>query len=170
MQKSPDPRTLRLIYAAFLGLGFLLDRALKYLAMRGLPQEELFIIPKILSFTLYENRGMAFGIAVPHLPLVATGAVLLVLLFAMIIYSVKMNRSIWLYASCAIFAGGLSNFIDRALCDATIDYLYLRPYSFINIADIMIVGGCLISIAACPPGLARHGRRALHNGKKLHVQ
>mgnify|MGYP001397527480 CR=1 FL=1 len=148
MQKSPDSRALRVIFVAFLGLGFLLDRALKYLAMRGLPQEELFIIPNVLSFTLYENRGMAFGIAVPFLPLIAAGAALLVILLALIIYSVKMDRPIWLYASCAIFIGGLSNFIDRALYDATIDYLYLRPFSFINIADIMIVGGCLVSLAA----------------------
>jgi len=154
MQKGSHSRNVNkikaqvLIFSIFVGLGFLLDRTLKYFAEQKLPDEELFIIPRFLSLYLHHNQGMAFGINVPMALIIVVGIIIIMALGFSIIYAVRLRRLDWYYPLFLIFCGGTSNLIDRIGYGYTIDYFYMRPYSFFNIADLMIIAGCLISLAS----------------------
>lgn len=127
-------------------LGFILDRVLKFVFNQKLPHEEFFIIPKFISLRLHQNTGMAFSLEVPQAILIYLGgAILLILAFAGI-YGLLRQQLDWLNPIGLLFAGGASNLFDRIAYGYTIDYIYLRPYSLFNLADIMIVAGCLLAL------------------------
>jgi signal peptidase II len=152
MQESINPRNLNnfktriALFIALVGLGFLLDRVLKYIIEIKLPTEEFFIVPRILDISLHQNQGMAFGLNVPMWLIVLLGLIILSLLGFSVIFSLKTKRADWFYPMTLIFTGGLSNLADRILFGYTIDYFYLHPYSFFNLADLMILAGCIIAI------------------------
>ena len=152
MQESINPRNINtaktrvIFFSLLIALGFLLDRILKYIVETKLPNEELFIVPKIFSVMLHQNQGMAFGISVPMWLTITAGAIMLVILGLTSLYSLKIKRLDWYYSLELIFVGGLSNLFDRASFGYTIDYLHLYPYSFFNIADLMIITGCALAI------------------------
>lgn len=152
MQESINPRNVNnfktrvILFILLIGLGFLLDRILKYIIETKLPTEELFIIPKVLSIFLHHNHGMAFGISVPMWLIILFGIIILSLLGFCVIYSIKLKRLDWFYPMALLFIGGLSNLADRTFFGYTIDYFYLHPYSFFNSADLMILAGCLITL------------------------
>ena len=150
MQKSTDSRNLKLfwtkiiLFISLIGLGIVLDRILKFIAANKLPDMELFVLPKYFAFILHENLGMAFGIRLPIELIIILGLIILVILGILAIYSIKHRNLNWFYPLTLILAGGASNLYDRIFYGYTIDYFYLRPYSFFNIADILIITGCII--------------------------
>jgi signal peptidase II len=153
MQESINPRNIipaktRVIFLSlFIALGFLLDRILKYIVETRLPNEELFIVPKIFSVLLHQNHGMAFSISVPMWLIITAGAIMLAVLGFYAAHSLKIKRLDWYWPLGLIFVGGLSNLFDRISYGYTIDYLHLYPYSFFNIADLLIIIGCALAIA-----------------------
>ncbi|NIP32834.1 hypothetical protein GWN26_09005 [Candidatus Saccharibacteria bacterium] len=152
MQESINPRNVKnfktrvILFIILIGLGFLLDRLLKYIIETRLPTEELFIIPRLLSVFLHQNHGMAFGISIPMWLIISLGIIILGLLGFCMIYSLIAKRTDWFYPMALIFTGGLSNLADRILYSYTVDYFYLHPYSFFNLADLMIFCGCIIAL------------------------
>jgi len=87
---------------------------------------------------------MAFGIRLPIELIIISGLIILFILGVLAIYSIKHRKLDWFYPLTLIFAGGASNLYDRIAYGYTVDYLYLWPYSFFNIADILIITGCII--------------------------
>ena len=148
MQESINPRIVNtvktrvIIFSLLIALGFLLDRIFKYIVETKLPNEELFIVPKLFSIMLHQNQGMAFGINIPMWLIVTAGVIMLIALAFASAYSIKIKRLDWHYSLELIFVGGLSNLFDRISYGYTIDYLHLYPYSFFNFADLMIIIGC----------------------------
>jgi signal peptidase II len=134
------------LFAIFIGLGFLLDRILKYFINKELPNQELFIVPRLFSLYLHQNQGMAFGINFPVNVLVIIGTVIIAAIAFALIWAIKHERHRFIYPLALIFAGGVSNLIDRALYQYTIDYFFLRPWSFFNLADLMIIAGCILAL------------------------
>lgn len=163
MQKSLNPRNIKfnktrlIIFIAISGLGFLVDRLLKILAYRQYSEKEFFILPEYASFTLHKNIGIAFGIKLwPGLSLALTSAILFILAL-ICIYFIKKRR-VYFFASLLVFSGGLSNLIDRACYGHVVDYFYVRPYSFFNIADALIFCGCVLFIYLFWQNKPRHGK------------
>ncbi len=94
----------------------------------------------VLIFDLHYliNSGISFGffrdevfIFLLHL------LILLVLLFVVLKYKIK-RKGILL-----IFAGGLSNFIDRLLYGGVFDFIHILFFPWFNFADIFITVGIL---------------------------
>lgn len=150
MQKSTNPRNVKFhwtkiaFFIALIGLGIILDRILKSFAANKLPDTELFILPKYLGFILHQNLGMAFGIRLPAALIIISGLIILFVVGTLAVYALKNKMPDWFYPLALIFAGGASNLYDRIAYGYTVDYFYLWPYSFFNIADILIITGCVI--------------------------
>lgn len=155
LQKSVDKRSLiarsmrskRIHVTIAIGIsGFflLLDQAFKY-AARLFEGEALYIIRPWLGWEFLANTGIAFGLPIPNgILIVATPIILFGLLLVLIR---KKNFSVFfLYGALCIVAGAISNYIDRILFLATIDYLRIVT-SVINIGDVLIVTGALLLLA-----------------------
>jgi signal peptidase II len=143
------------------------DRATKHLAtelLAGQPTQSFFADTVRLQYA--ENVGGFLGLGAERTPLarkllltVATGAALVVLAFVLI----RSRRSFWHSFGIALFfAGGLSNWIDRALRGSVVDFLnvgvgWLRTGIF-NVADIALMLGVAILLFAALP--TRASRRA----------
>lgn len=123
-------------FAIFVGplIGLALDQLLKWYSRHSLPPEGVFLIPGLLGLESFQNPGIAFGIAVPHLVL-TLGSLLL-----------AGGFGVWGWRRASLPAlfvalGGLSNAIDRIFFGVTFDYLRIGPLSVINLADTMIAIG-----------------------------
>lgn len=126
-----DPRLI--IWAAV--LAFALDRTLKAVALREAPA-----CAGPVAFSLYFNRGLSFSLAVPSVVLwVLLGLAGAALVWAAVRH-VRRQRTLPV-ALLVVALGAASNFYDRLVVGAVVDYLLFFCWSAINIADVMIVGG-----------------------------
>ena len=132
-----------LLFGAASLMIFLLDRLFKYLITEKFSHTEIFIIPKFLGFTLHENTGIAFGINLDARITLATTALILILLVLACVYSL-VSKKLYFYPMFLALLGGASNFIDRISANRVIDYLYLWPYSFFNLSDLLIIAAGLL--------------------------
>ena len=129
------------IAASVSGFFLLADQWLKYLALSTPSPIRPFGTPW-LGWELYKNPGIALSVPFPNwLIVVLTPIILLVLTAAL---WRKKTKTFWYVLGVEfILLGAVSNYIDRVLFSATIDYLRILT-SVINLADAMIVGGALL--------------------------
>ena len=106
-------------------------------------QEEIFIFGDLLKLKLAYNTGLAFSLPVNRYLVVTVS---IVILFFMIWFLVKEIKSknywrqfFWLLA----IGGAVSNFYDRLVLGKVIDYLSVKYYSVLNLADVMICLGVI---------------------------
>lgn len=140
------------------GLLFALDQLFKWLALQ-LTESGFSIVSSVLRFELHLNPGFLFVLPLPNLFVIIVTAAILVVMMVLIIRSDQADNepAVWQYT--LIFAGGLSNLIDRFRVGATIDYLTVSPslIPYFNIGDVMIAVGLillLLSLARTRPALA----------------
>lgn len=121
---------------------FLIDRLLKLWAFSH-PLQTLPILGKFFTFTLFLNFQVTFGI-----PILWNGywtwlmGIVLVLLISKRVYSATYHQKKMTFALDILILGASSNFMDRLIhTNTVIDYLHFWPWSYINIADTMIVLG-----------------------------
>ncbi len=121
---------------------FVLDLFLKQLALRGFFLE---IISGLFSFHLSLNSGIAFSWPVPRLLVI----ILSVLMLMFLIVLTWRSRFYWIsfLGFNLIIFGAFSNLLDRLWNSAVIDYFDLAFFSIFNLADGMIVAGCLILLS-----------------------
>jgi len=129
-------RVLILIIASGL---FLLDRILKWLSLHD---SAPYLINKWLGWQPFLNTGIAFGIPVPNILTVFLSILILGVVFYLIIAGTNRN-TVNFFALILIFAGALSNLIDRIWIANTVDY-FLTFTSLFNLADVFIVGGFVL--------------------------
>ena len=125
------------------GVLFSLDRWLKWQTLYTWDSSNL--IHKWFGWFPFHNPGIAFGLPVPGwLQILLTTPVLIVLivLFVKNISSPE-SKLLKTLAFSFVFAGALSNLIDRVLYNFTVDYLLIVK-SIINLADVLVVVGFLI--------------------------
>ena len=137
----------------FCGFFFIIDRWLKWQALHGWAADRL--LNRWFGWHPFLNPGVAFGIPVPAWLIILLTIPIILLLGYLVTMSfaergahnvepVQLER----YALCAtryalIFAGALSNLIDRVLYGHTVDYILIFT-GVINLADVMIVFGFVI--------------------------
>ena len=137
------------------GFLFGLDQILKYVA-RTNPEWIGYIWRPWIGWEYFANTGIAFSIPVPNWLVIGITPILILLLlfwFKKLFAHVspfgpaqgKLN--VYHLSLSLILFGALSNYIDRVLFGATIDYIRLFT-GVINLADEMIVGGVLLLIFA----------------------
>lgn len=127
---------LILVNLSLLGI----DRFFKVLAF-SMNTEKVVILP-FLTFTRYENRGIAFSI--PLNGYIASLLIFFIFVCLLIVfvrkYQRKQNKEVW-YLSL-ILTGAGSNFYDRAVYGFVIDYINVYFFWWVfNIADILITIG-----------------------------
>lgn len=124
------------------------DQLTKWLAVLCLKNTEtLDIIPRVLGFTYVENRGAAFGILQGQrwLFLIITGLVMAAIL-ALLLFG-KFRKHLWFNISATlIVAGGVGNFIDRAIHGYVVDFIEVLFFKFpvFNVADCYVVIGSVL--------------------------
>jgi signal peptidase II len=125
------------IYLFVSGFFLFLDQILKYFA-RINSEFNFYIWKKYLGWEYFENVGVAFSLPFPNwLIIILTPIILLGLLYFI---TKKKRKNIFYLGIFLIFAGAISNFIDRVLFGVTIDYLRILT-GVINLADVVIVVG-----------------------------
>lgn len=97
----------------------------------------------LVSFRLAKNYGIAFGFALPQWLL---GLAVFIALLAIIIWlAYCLLHKQWLnsLALWLIFCGAFSNILDRLRYGFVVDYIDVRFFTILNIADIMITLGAV---------------------------
>jgi signal peptidase II len=132
------------------GFFLLADQILKYFA-RANPNFSYYIWKPWLGWELFLNKGIAFSLPFPNWLMILLTPILLLLLIAWT--REKPRNKIFYFGVALIVSGAISNFIDRVLWGATIDYLRVLT-GVINLADCgIVVGviGLLSGIGQLPP-------------------
>ncbi len=119
-----------------------LDQLLKYSARRH-PTYTWYIIDPWLGWELFLNPGIAFGLPFPNTILLIVTPLIVFGLSLCIITKAISRRA--MAGLMLIIAGAISNYIDRMLFVATIDYIRIAT-SIINLADFYIVLGAILLI------------------------
>jgi len=126
-----------------LGVFFLsLDQLLKYFA-RTNPDVVHYLGTRWLGWEYLANPGIAFSLPFPNTLLIIVTPIVVLALFVFLMRQKEHGR-LSLGILLIIF-GAISNFIDRALFEITVDYIRILT-SVINIADIMIVAGAVLML------------------------
>lgn len=128
------------------GLGLLLDRATKAIAVGALqPGERVPVLGDLLSLTLVYNPGAAFSMGAGStwvLTLLAAIAVVVAVVFA-----IRLRGVWWGVALGLILGGALGNLIDRLANPPSFgqghvtDFIAYGNLFVGNVADILLVAG-----------------------------
>lgn len=133
----------RPIACVLVGMGgffLLIDQLLKWVA-RSEPDFQYYIFGKWLGWEYMANPGIAFSLPFPNWLVVLVTPPIIFGMILWLMKSFQKKSSISYFLSLIfIISGALSNFIDRVLFAATIDYLRILT-GVINLADVMIVAG-----------------------------
>lgn len=130
-----------------------LDQAIKALVRRMPEGSVYFEIPGIIEFTHVTNTGAAFSLFSDHPTLLMLVSLLLILLLCWMMFKLLHLTRAAQYAAMILLAGGIGNWIDRALFGGVTDYIRLLLIRFpvFNLADIATTCSCaaLLMLLAC---------------------
>ncbi len=115
------------------------DIILKQIALRA--ESDFFLIPKIFAFKLFQNSTLGFSLYSPPI-LIIVLSIIILLGLAILVY----KKPALLFPSTLIWLGAASNLSDRLRFGFVIDYFYLWPFSYFNLADLLIFIGALLLI------------------------
>jgi len=89
-----------------------------------------------------------FFTQIPPLLLIILSAIFLTILFLWLKKASHQKNYLFTLSLLLIFTGGLSNLYDRITLNFVIDWIYLPffPFSVLNLADIYITTGLILSI------------------------
>jgi len=138
------PNKVRWIILLTSGLFLLTDQILKWQATHS------WTVPNLISpyfgWQLFLNKGVAFGLPLSNsltiiitLPMIG----LIGYLFLKELSKKDLFTPNLLLAWSLVFAGAVSNLLDRIIYHQVIDY-FLIGTALINISDMLIVGGLAI--------------------------
>lgn len=138
-------RKVRWIIIIANGLFLLADQFLKWQAAHGWTQPHLF--SPYFGWQLFLNRGAAFGLPLSNNLIILLTLPMIGLIGYLLFKELKkepLSPSL-LLAWSMIFAGAISNLLDRVIYSQVVDYFVVGT-AIINIGDIMIVVGLGIYI------------------------
>ena len=133
-----------LLYSALI---IFTDQLSKYLIRAHLlPYEKINILSNFFAITNIKNTGAAFGILEGQ-RLFFIFITIFFLIFLFYLYKNELKNSKLTVLSTAFLIGGsLSNLIDRIIYSYVTDFIAVRDFPVINIADIFIFFGVLFLI------------------------
>ncbi len=111
--------------------------------------KSLPIIDPIIFITYIKNTGAAFGIFKNSTLILALISIIFMVAMFLAYYSSFRNKGRFFDIGYGLIIGGsIGNLIDRLLRGYVVDYIDVRYFSVMNLADIMINVGILIMIWA----------------------
>lgn len=122
-------------------IGIIVDQLTKILALNITTSIE--IIPNFLSFSLVKNYGAAFGIAQGASGILAVISAIICIAVLIIIYYTEKKDEKAFIGLFLILSGGIGNLIDRAFRGYVVDFIDTPFIATFNIADSLIVIGCI---------------------------
>lgn len=93
-----------------------------------------------------KNAGIAFGIPIQLIGIILMNILLLILLLYFAKKELNLNSKLAQYLLALVFAGGISNLIDRLYHGYVIDFISIWIWPTFNFADIYITIGILLLI------------------------
>jgi len=139
---------LNIAVILLIAIFFAIDRYLKFLASTYYEGKSQSLLGDFLSFSFVKNYYIAFSIPLPENLIIIFS--LLALVGVVLIMAVTIRKkqqldllAIWLFL---IFMGAISNLIDRFSLGYVIDYLNFAKLLVLNVADIMISLGTLMTV------------------------
>lgn len=126
----------------------LLDRLLKFSALYFIlahsTDQQIKILGNFFTLTFFQNKNLAFSLPWNNREIIVSLMILLiVLLIYFFVKSCKKQNFSAALAFAFIITGAFSNLFDRLFYGYVIDYFYLYPISFFNLADLLIGGGII---------------------------
>lgn len=141
------------IYVSVVAALFIIDRLTKQAALTLLGDGTICHWGPFVSFELMFNRGVSWSLfhSAQQAPFVMLTMVVMVMLGALAAYTYQRARAGYsVFPELLVFAGGVSNIVDRMVYAGVIDFigLHWRHWSFpvFNIADSLIVLGVLLML------------------------
>jgi len=104
---------------------------------------EVFILGDFLKFRVAYNYGIAFGLPVNYYLLIALYIIVLIGLVWIGTGYYAKKKYLQTVAILTVLLGAVSNLIDRLTLGKVIDYIDIKYFSVLNIADVMIVVGVI---------------------------
>lgn len=143
MKKKP----FYLIYIAVFAVLLLLDRFLKnYVAANmqigdAIPSKEAFVS---IRYTI--NTGVSFSLfsGFPDILIIVQGVLFIAVTAAFIVTYRRLWHPVLQTGLVWIISGGAGNLIDRIMNGYVIDYISVGSFPVWNLADMCIVGGCIL--------------------------
>ncbi len=122
---------------------FVFDRLVKFWFLKN-PNSSWDFLVGFLNFRLESNAGIAFGLPMNSIFLLALLAVIIFFLFNVLSKAYLRQDSLLIFSMTLIIAGAISNLIDRIRFGYVVDYFDVPFFTVFNLADIMITFGVII--------------------------
>ncbi|MCK5416354.1 signal peptidase II [Candidatus Parcubacteria bacterium] len=119
-----------------------IDRLLKSIAI--VDKSEFSIIGDWIGFRFVENYNIAFSLPLGGLFL---NILVVIILLCLIIFAIDLSikkQTVKLFLISNVILGAASNLYDRFRYGFVIDYLDVKYFTVLNVADIMISVGLII--------------------------
>ena len=107
---------------------------------------EYFIFSDWIKLVYAYNPGVAFGIHVDYYFILIFYIIAIPILIRFLFLQYKKNNVINVAAVTLVLFGALSNLLDRIFLGGVVDYLNIKYWGILNIADALIVVGVTIMI------------------------
>jgi signal peptidase II len=119
------------------------DQFLKFLASRFF-EGGIFIFGKVFVFDFYQNYGVAFGLKIPNFLFYLLVILIIYFIFEKFKQEIKAKDFYLLLALSFILSGAISNLGDRIFRGYVVDYFFIYPMSYFNLADLAILTGVIM--------------------------
>lgn len=136
----------RIIAYLVIILFFIADRYLKFYSSKN--PEDYLMKWKYAGIKFTKNYFIAFSLPIPEGPLIifVVGAIVVFLIFLSFKY-LRAGNYLGEMACLLISVGSVSNLYDRIMFGYVIDYVDIKYFTVLNLADLMIVSGAIILAA-----------------------
>lgn len=140
MQK---PRIIPFVFT-ILAIGAL-DGVLKFIAIESFPPETDPSLSNIFALALHKNPGITFDIDLP-LPLIVLTTCGIIAALAVKLPKTLSTQPLVGIGFFAIVIGALNNMVDRIANGFTTDYLMIFHTSVLNLSDLLILFGAILTL------------------------
>jgi len=139
-----------IIPSAIITVLLVLDQVTKHLVRTTMNlTDEIIVIPNFFSITSHRNTGAAWGILDGNMVFFYIITIFAGGLFFYLLRDTDMKaKKLYTTGVILMIAGGIGNFIDRALFQEVVDFINVDLWSYttfpiFNIADICLVVGVI---------------------------